>query len=553
MKRLYAPLLFALVTCSCYAQENEWSWIKGDSISGQPPVFGDRGVPAPENTPAGAYNSIGWVDNAGMFWSFGGSGIYGWRGDLWRFNPETLEWTWMKGSQEESHPGSYGEMGVPAETNAPPARGFGMANWTDNEGNLWMYGGLSSYQSVGIHIYADLWKYDVETDLWTWMNGSQESHVDPVYGMPGIPSPDVHPGSRSEMGATWVDQEGDLWLFGGGGEGFGTAYILYNDLWKYDIELNQWAYMRGQTFGGAPSVYGMQGVPDEMNEPSGRMAYGSWVDSGGNFWMMGGHVQQSGSFTYDDLWRYNPGTNEWTWMRGSTEPGNEGSFGTKGIASMANTPPARFENRANWTEGDKLYMFGGYYHIQSGLNIMLNDLWMYDIPSNTWTWLSGDSLGQLPVPVHGDFGVPAPENTPGGRMGALAWYAGDNEAYIFGGYEYYPEFPSSSLTTNEIWKYGMDPDCCPLSTESIQNPVRFEAYPNPAANFINIRLSATAERFLTLSISNSVGQVVHRQSLGRVAEHLRIAIPDHLPNGIYLFSISSNQNSFNQKVVILRD
>jgi hypothetical protein len=553
MKYICASIFFLFTTLVCDAQENEWAWIKGDSMNLSPPVFGERGIPAPENTPSGAYNSIGWVDSNGMFWSFGGSGYYGWRGDLWRFNSETLEWTWMKGSQEESDPGSFGEMGVPAESNAPPARGFGVANWTDNDGNLWLYGGLSSYQGVGIHIYADLWKYDVETNLWTWMNGSQSSHVEPNYGMPGVPSAEAHPGSRSELGATWVDQEGDLWLFGGGAEGFGTAYILYNDLWKYDIDLNQWAYMKGQTYGGAPSVYGTQGTPDEFNEPSGRMAYGSWVDSDGNFWMMGGHIQQSGSFTYNDLWRYTPGTNEWTWMKGSMEAGSEGSFGTQSIASTLNNPPARFENRANWIEDDKLYMFGGYYHIQSGLNRMLNDLWMYDISSNTWTWLSGDSLETPPAPVHGDFGIPASENIPAGRMGAIAWYDNDNTAYIFAGYEYDPLLPSSAKVTNEVWKYGMDPDCCPLNTESTQNLARFEAYPNPAATFINIRLSTNEKLNLRLAISNMIGEVVHESKLGLVSDHLRIEIPAHLSNGMYLFTLYSENNQFSQKVSVLRD
>lgn len=553
MKRLFTALWLALFAITCCAQENEWSWIKGDSTDLSPAVFGERGVPAPENTPAGAYNAIGWVDNDGMFWSFGGNGYYGWRGDLWRFNPETLEWTWMKGSQEESDPGNYGEMGVPAETNTPPSRGFGVANWTDNDGNLWLYGGLSSYQGAGIHIYADLWMYNVETNLWTWMNGSQSSHLDPVYGMPGVPSPDATPGSRSELAATWVDEEGDLWLFGGGGEGFGTDYILYNDLWKYDIELNQWAYIRGQQFGGAPSVYGTQGVPDEMNEPSGRMAYGSWVDSEGNFWLMGGNVLQSGYFIYNDLWKYNPDTNEWTWMKGSTEPGNPGYFGVKGIASSANNPPARFENRANWIEDDKLYMFGGYYSIQSGLNRMLNDLWMYDIASNTWTWLSGDSLQEPPVPVYGEFGLPAPENKPGGRMGAIAWYGGDNEAYIFGGFEYNPEFPSSSKTRNEVWKYGMDPDCCPLSTNQLLNPLRFEAYPNPASGFINLRIGTPVHQNLDLAIFNMVGELVHSRSLGMVSDHLRMEIPSDLPNGIYVFTIQSDHGQYSQKVSVLRD
>ncbi len=553
MKPLLSALLFVFTFTNADAQVSMWSWIKGDSISSLPPVAGDQGIPALENSPAGAYNCIGWVDNEGMFWSFGGSGSHGWRGDLWRFNPNTLEWTWMKGTQEGNNPGSYGEMGVPSETNSPPSRGFGVANWTDLEGNLWLYGGISSYPGAQPHVYTDLWKYDVESNMWTWINGSPNSDVPPVYSMPGVPSQDAHPGSRSEMGATWVDLEGNLWLFGGGGDGIGSDYFLYNDLWKYDIELNQWAFIRGQTYSGPPSVYGTQGVSNPSNEPSGRMAYGSWVDSQGNFWMMGGNQLNSGYNIYNDLWRYNPNTNEWTWMKGASETGDPGYYGNKGIASLSNNPPARFENRANWIENDKLYMFGGYYSLQTGFNQMLNDLWVYDIATNAWTWLSGDTLGQPPLPIHGEFGIAALENKPGGRMGAIGWYNGNNEAYIFGGYEYNPELPSSARLTSEIWKYAMDPVCCPLSMEDRENYARFEAYPNPASEFINLRMGDTNSRSATLLIFNTVGQIVHSVTLYNLSDHYLFNIPPHLANGIYMFTLISEGYKFNQKVSVVKE
>jgi hypothetical protein len=552
IKRLFA--LFSItISLSSFAHENQWVWVRGDTINDQAPIFGEQGIPDPISTPVGNYNSVGWVDGDGMFWLFGGQGYHGMRGALWRLNPETLEWTWMKGSSTENYEGSYGEMGVASETNNPPSRGWGFAHWTDNDGNLWLYGGADSETRY----LTDMWKYDVDTNMWTWMSGSQiatEGAVLPVYGMPGIPSSNLTPGSRAEVAGRWVDQDGNLWLFGGQSLE-GSSLATYNDLWKYDTELNQWAYIRGQTTINPPSVYGVQGISDLENEPSGRMAHGFWTDDDGNFWMMGGKERQNlenQNWSFNDLWRYNPGSNEWTWMSGSTESGDAGYYGIKGQPNPLNCPPNRFENRANWSESNKLFMFGGVYQGVDPAQQLLNDLWVYDISANTWTWIAGDTLGQDPAPAHGTMGIPSPQNTPGGRYGALAWYAGDCEAYLFSGRELTQTAPTTLRLSSEVWKFIMDPQYCLLSNNEIINPAIFQAYPNPASNYVNIRLSNDKTQNLTITFTNTFGAVVHQENVGRVAEHFLLDIPAFLTNGIYIITLESESNRFSQKLSVIR-
>ena len=45
--------------------------------------------------------------------------------DLWRFNPVTNEWTWMKGSNALAGAATYGVKGTPAAANTPGARSAG--------------------------------------------------------------------------------------------------------------------------------------------------------------------------------------------------------------------------------------------------------------------------------------------------------------------------------------------------------------------------------------------------------------------------------------------
>lgn len=59
------------------------------------------------------------------------------------------------------------------------------------------------------------------------MSGSMETHTDGgVWGTKGMAAPGNVPSARSFISA-WMDQAGNLWIFGG------AAGLSYNDLWEY--------------------------------------------------------------------------------------------------------------------------------------------------------------------------------------------------------------------------------------------------------------------------------------------------------------------------------
>jgi len=64
---------------------------------------------------------------------------------------------------------------VPAPNNTPGSRSYGTITWTDSQGALWLYGGING-EGVG----EDLWKYDIGTNEWTWMSGSDFADETPV-------------------------------------------------------------------------------------------------------------------------------------------------------------------------------------------------------------------------------------------------------------------------------------------------------------------------------------------------------------------------------------
>jgi len=418
-----------------FAQYNEWTWMAGDNSTGQPGVYGTQGVSAPTNKPGARYEGGGeWIDLQGNFWHFGGGQTV--TNDLWKYDPVTNEWTWMKGSATAGAAGVYGTMGVPNIANTPGARGYGSATCVDLQGNFWLFGGY------GTGTHNDLWKYDPVSNMWTWMSGTQLLNQAGTYGTKGVPAAANKPGGRSETDAMWADAAGNIWMFGGIGF-LGT----FNDLWKFNPATNQWTWMSGSNVINQPGVYGTQGVPAPANVPGARFVYSSWKDLSGNFWIFGGY--DGSSIYFDDLWKYDPGTNQWTWMKGTNGAGNiSGTYGTKCVDASANNPPAVYENRARWEDDCGNFWEWGGFDANGGVKAR-NDLWKYTHATGNWTWVSGANTAGQPG-VYGAKGVSAPTNIPGARLGNLPFRRPNtNEFWFLGGGLLPNEF-------NDMWRYVPD-------------------------------------------------------------------------------------------------
>lgn len=102
----------------------------------------------------------------------------------------------------------------------------------------------------------------------------------------------------------------------------------------------------------------------------------------GNLWLFGGEGFDSNSnfANVNDLWKYNPSTNEWTWMSGNsnTSAGSvAGVYGKVGVPSAANVPGVR-SSAASWTDKNgNLWLWGGYGADSAGVPGYENDLWEY--------------------------------------------------------------------------------------------------------------------------------------------------------------------------------
>ncbi len=404
---------------------SKWAWMAGNSSlayspmtgSGQPGVYGTQGTPAPDNQPGSRIFAVGWADNKGNLWLFGGwgfdaNGDVGHLDDLWKFDTSTNDWTWVGGSNtlpcynaaaDEcwGQSGVYGTLGTAAAGNIPGARAES-TSWTDRNGNFWIYGGLGR-DARGIECYLnDIWEYVPSENQWAWWGGNKScpnadiSGWPGVYGSLGVPAAGNNPWSLY-FASGWTDSSGNLWLFGGKGVDEDSISYYMNDLWQFYPSTGQWAWTNANS--GGSGIYGSLGNWSPANIPTRRFAPASWTDRDGNFWLLGGSGEASNSLSplgmLNDLWEFRPSINEWAWMGGSNSVtclqsnsgicaswGQPGIYGTLGTSATGNVPGARY-SAATWTDSSgNLWLFGGYGDDTQGIGGYLNDLWQYSLAAS---------------------------------------------------------------------------------------------------------------------------------------------------------------------------
>jgi N-acetylneuraminic acid mutarotase len=233
-----------------------------------------------------------------------------------------------------------------------------------------------------------------------------------------------------------------------GGSGFdanGNVSFL-NDLWSYNTATSQWTWLSGNNLVNQVGVYGTKGTEAPANVPGARQSALTWQDANG-LWLMGG---TNGSGYLNDVWKWNPSTNGWTWVSGLNTVNPPAVYETKGVASTTALPGGR-QFTAAWSSGNgTVFLLGGVGLNANSSVVTLNDFWTYTNSTNQWTWLSGSDAA-IRLGVYGTRGVRAATNQPGGRR-SVAGAAGFNGTYWMFGGQGFGETGSVGFL-NDLWRF----------------------------------------------------------------------------------------------------
>ncbi len=228
-------------------------------------------------------------------------------------------------------------------------------------------------------------------------------------------------------------------------------------------------------FGVWPGVYGTEGTPAPTNIPPTRVDEVTWTSTDGRFWLFGGLTFTTTLNYFNDLWEFDPSTNEWTWVAGASTVGSNcpviatiancgqpGVYGTLGTPAATNSPGAR-QNAQSWADASgHLWLYGGLGFDSSGNFVSLDDLWEFDISTSEWTWMAGDSTVPLNStcnscisgvpPVPGTQGTASPLNTPGSLWLGTSWTDENGNFWLFSGWG---ETPAGyAAVANELWEFS---------------------------------------------------------------------------------------------------
>lgn len=442
-------LLFLLLTSGAVAGQStpSWNWVSGDgNFSPTPPHYGTRGVASPANKPPHRDHACTWTDKGGNLWLFGGSeGLnVSFYNDLWKYDPATRAWTWMHGDTVIDRTGIYGVKGVPDPLNKPAARS-NACSWIDSAGNLWLYGGYFNYGNNNFNQLSDLWKYNVQTNQWTWVGGSNGPGAPAVFGVKRVASATNWPGA-TERAMCWTGRDGRFWMYGGSRVVNQSLTEWNNQMWCYDPAVGLWTWVTGSKISNHlwPNALSQtEGQFSDVNTPGDLLDGATCVDSAGRLWLFGGAPVIGFS---NELWCFDPGLQQWALLRGNMGPIPAGYsdwpaiYGQKNVPDSTNIPGSR-KGAILWNASDdQLWLFGGYgvtARDHTGF-VELNDLWRFDMITKKWTWVKGDSTGNS-LGRYGLKGVADTLNNPPARESSANWVDPAGRFWLFGSGGYYTD------------------------------------------------------------------------------------------------------------------
>mgnify|MGYP000206281341 CR=1 FL=1 len=286
----------------------------------------------------------------------------------------------------------------------------------------------------------DFWVYENETwILLSGVNSGANAERNGSYGTLGQASASNYPGSRHSA-MTWVDQNGDFWMFGGYGRDATSASRSYlNDLWRFDYSLKQWVWEAGSS---ANSFAG------DANNPSARFGGAVW-SVGSDAYVFGGRTFPLSPGKYlNDLWKWD-GTS-WSLVSGSSTVNSHSDY-----SSGSPYPGGRYYSAVSQNE-NKVYLYGGTGVNSSSNLTSLDELWQCDLSSGSpvWSFLSGTTqIASFsdPDPVYEVNGEVKPTLNaaglnPGGIERGFSW-ADETGVYVFGG------LSSSNNWSNALWHW----------------------------------------------------------------------------------------------------
>jgi hypothetical protein len=195
-------------------------------------------------------------------------------------------------------------------------------------------------------------------------------------------------------------------------------------------------WLQGTQTPNVVAYFGTRKVASSSSTPGSRVYSCGAVTDAGQLILHAGFTLY-GAGVWNNGFLFTPSTNQWQWQTGSSLSNTAATYVVGKNVPLSGSSSAggsRFRHQCWWLNG-KFYYFGGYTYTGVGKN----DMWSYDLASDTFRWIHGSSstssAGSANAAVYpATKGVPTSTALPYPRSrAAFATDTAQQRLYMFGG------------------------------------------------------------------------------------------------------------------------
>jgi len=280
-------------------QDNIWTFVAGSMTINAVGVYSGNSTTIVYPGARG-YFPLTRISNDSLILFGGYQGVSGdFYNDLWRYDPSLNQWYFMNGNSTLNDASSFLTSG-----GYPGARYFPTFTALSND-SLVLFGGYSTSNNLN-----ELWRFDPLENEWYFMKGNESTSGLAFYSTTG----NGIIGAKYGHSAVKISNE-SIFVFGGDGNNNLNAGYL-NELWRYDPLTNSWFYINGSL-----NVNSIGNYSGTSQYPGSRSFHSFAVLSNDSMLIFAGEgitITTSQFGNLNDLWRYDPQTNNWLFIDGST-------------------------------------------------------------------------------------------------------------------------------------------------------------------------------------------------------------------------------------------
>jgi len=361
----------------------------------------------------------------------------------------------------DNYPTNYDDY-TPNGLGSPGVRGYHSFTRLPNDSVLLFAGSgdVDSAEPLGGNSNG-LWRFDPQANQWYFLSGNKTLNSPGLYTSSG----NGYPSARGLPAAALLSNLSLIYF-----SGLQNTSMYFNDLWRYDTQTNKWYFMNGN------SVINSLGSYTTLATPSARYDVSFAVLLNESLIAFGGIGFNASNVTgyLNDLWRYEPLSNQWFFINGNKTlnvlssysetlmPGGRGGYS---MVTLAN---------------NTVLLFGGVGTFIA-TNGYTNEMWLYDPSLNIYYFVNGITTPNF-LGNNSTVGL----GFPGSRTTSFTPFL-NGSIFLFGGYG----FDTSNYYTdylNDAWRYDPNTNLWYflVGNESINTLPNFDGY-----NVPNGRLSPT--------------------------------------------------------------